>query len=41
MLQGSWHLIAIGRISIQHSMVGYQALSAFGKENLVAEFQRL
>jgi len=37
----SLHMIAIDRIPLQHSIVGNQAMSTLGQEDLVAEFHRL
>ena len=41
LIQGRGHMIAIDRIPLQHSIVGNQALSTLGQEDLVAEFHRL
>ena len=41
MIQGSLHVIAIDGIPLQHSILGNQAMSTLGQENLVAEFHWL
>jgi len=34
-------MVGVGRIAVQHLIVGDQALGALGEKNLVAKFHRL
>jgi len=34
-------VVGVGRIAVQHLIVGGQALGALGEENLVSKFHRL
>ena len=40
-VQRRLHLVAVGRIALQHLVVGDQTLRALGQEDLVPEFHRL